>query len=241
MEKSEDLTGKKIDYLTVIKKTDDLVISGRKYKAWLCKCDCGNEIIIKQSMLNSRKKNKSCGCRNTGTNEIKNKKPIKHMSETEKEEWNELYEYVLKIMGYKKDEQCLNKNMVMRLRGLKTGKYMDNKNVEDKADYSYKTILTAYKFSSPDIERGFRSNSFKNEMNKFNYAAKIVESNLSTVDLRMKQQEKYDKRLETMDMSHYASASDYNERFKSRKVEEDKHSETFKRLVKEWWENDGKK
>ncbi len=53
-----DLTGKKFGRLTVIKK----VGSDKSGKiTWLCKCDCGKEIICVGSNLN-RGDTKSCGC-----------------------------------------------------------------------------------------------------------------------------------------------------------------------------------
>lgn len=52
-----DFTGQKFGRLTAIKKVD----GDKRYCYWLCKCDCGNEKIVKISNL----KNgiiKSCGC-----------------------------------------------------------------------------------------------------------------------------------------------------------------------------------
>lgn len=53
-----DLTGKKIGRLTVIKRVEN---NSRRQSQWLCKCDCGNEVIIVgSSLVNER--TKSCGC-----------------------------------------------------------------------------------------------------------------------------------------------------------------------------------
>lgn len=58
----ENLTGQRFGRLTVIEQTEDFVTSkGKHYSAWLCKCDCGNDV----STIGSRLKNKmcqSCGC-----------------------------------------------------------------------------------------------------------------------------------------------------------------------------------
>lgn len=59
----EDLTGRKFERLTVIKQVEDYIYpsSGRHEPRWLCKCDCGNDVVA----LGSRLKNgqcKSCGC-----------------------------------------------------------------------------------------------------------------------------------------------------------------------------------
>lgn len=51
-----DLTGMKIGRLTVLKKVNT---SGRSM--WLCKCDCGNEKVVRATAL-KRMKTLSCGC-----------------------------------------------------------------------------------------------------------------------------------------------------------------------------------
>lgn len=57
MPKLIDLTGQKFGRLTVLKRGDNL---GRDV-AWICKCDCGNEKLIRGADLRSGK-TKSCGC-----------------------------------------------------------------------------------------------------------------------------------------------------------------------------------
>ena len=63
------------------------------------------------------------------------------MTSIEKAEWDELYQYVKKEILFYDDSQAMPSNFVLRLRGLTKGKYIDNKNIEDKADYSFKIIL----------------------------------------------------------------------------------------------------
>lgn len=53
-----DLTGDKYGRLTVIKEVDR---DKRNNRMWLCKCDCGNDVIANQKGLRSGNK-KSCGC-----------------------------------------------------------------------------------------------------------------------------------------------------------------------------------
>ena len=113
----------------------------------------------------------------------------KKMSEKEKIDWENLYNYVKKIMCYDKD-QALSKNMVLRLKGLTTNKFMENKKIEDTANYSYEVILNTFKYCSPDIQRVFNSMTFVDEMHKFNVVLKIVERNINTVYMKMKKVEK---------------------------------------------------
>ena len=112
------------------------------------------------------------------------------MIEEEKVAWDNLYTYVRKnIMGYD-DNQALSSAMVLRLKGLLTNKFMENKNIESTANYSYETILNTFKYSSFDIQKALRTNNFKDEKHKFNYILKIVEQNINTVYVKMKNVEK---------------------------------------------------
>lgn len=125
---------------------------------------------------------------------------IKKMTQQEKKEWDELYEFVRsKVLMYD-ENQSLSREMVLRLKGLLNNKFIENKNIEDSANYSYRTIINTFKFCLPDIQRGLSSNSFKDEKHKFNYILKIVESNINTVYTRMKNAEKSVKKIESMDM-----------------------------------------
>ena len=58
-----DLTGKRIGMLTVLKRVEDYIStlqSGSISTQWLCKCDCGNEVIKRGRSL--RNGAQSCGC-----------------------------------------------------------------------------------------------------------------------------------------------------------------------------------
>lgn len=57
-----DLTGQRFGLLTVVKKEKDYIQSnGRRRIQYLCRCDCGNEIIVKGDSLKGGH-TKSCGC-----------------------------------------------------------------------------------------------------------------------------------------------------------------------------------
>lgn len=115
--------------------------------------------------------------------------PKKNMSAKEKKDWEALYFYVKNLLGYD-ENQSLSSTMVLRLKGLLTNKFIENKNIENSANYSYEVILNTFKFCSPDIYKALRTNNFKDEMHRFNYILKIVEKNINTVYLRMKNIEK---------------------------------------------------
>ena len=149
----------------------------------------------------------------------------KRMSKEDKIHWDELYEYVrTRVMKYDKN-QSLSTAMVLRLKGLLYNKFMENLNIEDTANYSYQVVLNTFKFCMPDIQRGLTSNSFRDENHKFNYVIKIVESNLNTVYMRMKNAEKAKEKTETIEMNVVThSGAEYQTKTK----------ETSKRLNDLW-------
>ena len=115
--------------------------------------------------------------------------PKKSMSAKEKKDWESLYYYVKDILGYD-ENQALSNTMVLRLKGLLTNKFIENKNIESTANYSYETILNTFKFCHPSIQKALRTNNFKDENHKFNYILKIVEKDINTVYMKMKNIEK---------------------------------------------------
>lgn len=132
----------------------------------------------------------------------------KKMTEKEIQAWNDLYEYVRStIMGYDK-KQALPSTMALRLKGLLKGKFIENYNVEDKADYSYEVILNTFKYCGSDIQRALRTKSFNREMDKFNYVLKIVENSINDVYLKMKSVEKAKEKSEkiTLNTVNYSGA-----------------------------------
>lgn len=196
-----DLQNQKIGKLKVVQRAEDYISSQGKHQVmWHCKCDCGNEIDVRASTLRlAQKENKeiSCGCKSQP-------KIHKCMSQQEKQEFDDLYEYVKKNILCYDSEQILPKNMVLRLRGLRNGKFIDNNSIPDLGMYSYKLILLTFKSCTLDIQKGYRSNSFKDEMHKFNYALKIVENNINDIYSRLQNTKKSEEKLETMDLSHLA-------------------------------------
>lgn len=62
MGKYNDLTGKRFGKLVVVKRVEDYIgPSGNRGTQWLCKCDCGNEVVKRGANLCSGS-TKSCGC-----------------------------------------------------------------------------------------------------------------------------------------------------------------------------------
>ena len=148
----------------------------------------------------------------------------KKMTEKEKQDWESLYMYVKSnIMGYD-ENQALSSTMVLRLKGLLTNKFIENNNIESTANYSYETILNAFKYSSLDIQRALRTNNFRDEMHKFNYLLKIVEKNINTVYMKMKnaQKAKEEAKNTTIEAPTHTGAE-----FKPREKKKDKFTDLW--------------
>lgn len=111
------------------------------------------------------------------------------MSEDEKKAWEELYYYVKSLLGYD-ENQALSSTMVLRLKGLLTNKFIENNNIEATANYSYKVVLNTFKYCKQDIDKALRIKNFENEMHRFLYIVKIVEKNINTVYMKMKNTQK---------------------------------------------------
>lgn len=199
-EKIGDLTGRKYGHLTVINQADritsqipikdrygNLVLNpdgspqtkpgSNTYRAWLCKCDCGNELVMKEQTLTKvRKYMLSCGC-------VKDLNPEyqSRINSDEQLQWDALYKYVqLEVMRYP-ENVSLSTNMVMQLKGMRYGQYIRNTKSKAKAKYSFALILEAFEFSKSQIHRALVTKSFVDDEKKFSYIRKIVENRLNIV------------------------------------------------------------
>ena len=57
----KDLTGQRFGRLIAVKDIGQKIISGQKYRNWLCECDCGNTCEVISTLL-IQGHTKSCGC-----------------------------------------------------------------------------------------------------------------------------------------------------------------------------------
>lgn len=144
----------------------------------------------------------------------------KKMTEKEKQDWESLYFYVKNLLGYD-ENQALSSTMVLRLKGLLTNKFMENNNIESTANYSYEVILNTFKFCYMDIQKALRTNNFKDEMHRFNFVLKIVERNINTVYIKMKnvQKAKEESKNTTVEVPVHTGA-----KFKPKEKKADKFS-----------------
>ena len=118
----------------------------------------------------------------------------------ENKQWNELYEYVKKEILEYTDDMQLPRFIILRLRGLRSGKFMANRNSEPMASYDYNTILLTFKACKYDILRYTKQNNFKDEQHRFNYVMVIIENNINDIVMRLKNVKKQEKKIDTIDV-----------------------------------------
>lgn len=135
------------------------------------------------------------------------------MTDVEKQQWDTLYRYVKKEILLYNDAQSIPSDLVLRLKGLTKGKYIENKKIEDRADYSYETILYTFQICKPQIMSAINNRTFNNEKMKFNYICKIVENNINDVYIRLEKVKRADEDIQSLDtgiLSH--DGADYKKK-----------------------------
>lgn len=171
-------------------------------------------------MPKKSEKSKETSVKNSKKKTANYKRKKENMTEEEKKEWDELYKYVHdKVMKYDSNQR-LSSAMCVRLKGLRKGKFMDNRNTEDYANYPFEAIRAAFVVSMSKINSAFTNTTFKNEMHKLNYACKIAEPEINNVYERMKRMKRSmdaTKYMDTATMLHEDGATYTNKTDKTLK------------------------
>lgn len=132
---------------------------------------------------------------------VKNK-----LTEEEKKEWNELYNYLKKEIFHYDEKQKLSETIVLSVLGIRYGKAIENRNIPDKAKYPFRVILFTFMSCKKDIEYAIRTKNFKNENKMMAYIRKIIDANINDVYERYKQSinenDMYLRRLKKNDNKH---------------------------------------
>lgn len=125
------------------------------------------------------------------------------MTKQDREEWNELYEYVkVYILNYPK-EKSLPKILILRLKGLKDGKFIANKHTQSKGDYSFNIILLTFKICKMNIINALGDKSkFKNEVHMINYIMTIVENKINDVFDMVNSKKKADEMVDKVSLNN---------------------------------------
>lgn len=106
----------------------------------------------------------------------------------EEKKFRELCGYVKNdIMKYDSNQK-LSEYMILRLRGLKDGKFIANNNIPSMANYSYDVILLTFKYvKQHNLDYILSTKKFDTETKKFNYILAIVSNNINSVYNKVKQ------------------------------------------------------
>lgn len=140
------------------------------------------------------------------------------MTEKEKEQFGELYRYAkTEVMNYD-SKQSLPSSFVLGLKGLATGKVVENKRQKDRANYGYDIVLLAFKLSKNKISYAIRTKDFKSEQQKFHYIRKIVEDELNNAYLLNKRYEEEKSKVDQINISNLANNQNANYIKKTTKV-----------------------
>ena len=87
-------------------------------------------------------------------------------------DWDALYNYVkLEILNY--HDKKMPKKMVLRLIGLKDGKFYANNKTKKEASYDYKLILLTFKLMKGTILNALQNTNIKDEQHKINLIMKL--------------------------------------------------------------------
>ncbi len=120
----ENIIGRKIGRLCIVRKTDQKTYKGRPL--YLCRCDCGNETLIQSASFTTTK---SCGCiqqadvghrilKTSGYYLIKVRKDLKKMD-------NYKYEHVY-VMEQNLGREIKKDETVHHINGIKTDNRIEN-------------------------------------------------------------------------------------------------------------------
>lgn len=95
--------------------------------------------------------------------------------------------------------QKISSTQFLRLKGLLTGKFIDNNNIESTCNYTWEVLYYTLLACSMDIKNAKDNTKFKDEKHKFNYFVKIVENNINDIYMKLKRNKQNQKREEVVD------------------------------------------
>ena len=139
------------------------------------------------------------------------------MSAEEVRQWNELYSYVHDvIMGYD-EKTALDRYFVLRLKGLKEGKFIANNKTKLYGEYTFQEILATFIYCKNEIVKGLTFNDFKDTQHKINYIMFLVELQLNMIRERMRNKVKEEKQIEQVEIAEQSKIKYVNKKDKKKK------------------------
>lgn len=123
------------------------------------------------------------------------------MTENEKQDWKELCKYIEKNIFNYDDNQHLQKNAILRLRGALNGKMYANNKTKNNGNYSPKILLIAFTINKNKILHAIKNKDFESEENKMAYCLAIIRDSLNSVYEHIQEAERAKKKTECVDTS----------------------------------------
>lgn len=137
------------------------------------------------------------------------------MTKQEKIEWDELYEYIKKEILKYDDNLKLPKTLILRILGLKDGKFIANKKTQALGDYSFKIILMTFKINKYEIITALNDRSkFKDESHMINYLMSIIERKINDTYDRLKRLEQSQSKGEIVEIPDSENKAEYKHKTK---------------------------
>lgn len=141
---------------------------------------------------------------------------VKKMTEEELILWDNIYMYVKFDILKMEEWQNVDKNTVLRIKGLKDGHFVANPNIIPKAFYTWEELYLAFKYSKLDIIKAFSSVQTKDINHKTNLMLKIVESNLNVVVDKLIAKKQAEARMDRVELTE-SSTIKYKKKSKETK------------------------
>lgn len=124
------------------------------------------------------------------------------ITQQEKEDFNQVYEYLKNdILSYSSDMK-LSRKMIQRIYGTAFGEMYHNTNKEVPFIYSFKIILATFIFCKDKIRYCLETMRFKDEDHMVNTIFKIIDNNINTIKMLADKKIEQDKKLEGVDLSY---------------------------------------
>lgn len=120
------------------------------------------------------------------------------MSSNDNQSWHELCSWVSKEIFMYDEKQRLQKNAILRLKGLSTGQVVANNKCEKNGDYSFDIVLMAFKVNKDKILKAISVKEFSSEENKMAYVCAIVRNNINDVYTKITNAKKTSKKTESV-------------------------------------------
>lgn len=121
------------------------------------------------------------------------------MSKKEIEYLNRIFVFVEReLLGYD-ENQHMQKEAVLRIKGIANGKPVASNKTQNNGNYSYALIYGTFLYCKDKIKRAIRGKEFSSEGTKVAYIAAIVRNNINTVKQIAKKRKKAQEKAEQVD------------------------------------------